>query len=511
MKKTLIVIVLSCLLLGLFCVPASAAYRGYSDISGHWAEDVIKEWSGLEVINGYPDGTFRPDGSITRGEMATILDRIFQFQGVSENPFRDLDPNEWCADAVLKCNRRGILLGYNGLVRPYDTITREEAAAVVARSLGYYGKTTDYKTAYADSSSISDWAYQNVAWLTEHGYITDSPTNYRAKEAITRAETMVLLDNMIDTIWDYTGLYNEDFEGNLLVRASKFMLINSHIKGDVIIPCGANEKIILCNCQIDGEVLNPAGANVQVTDENGVDTVIALGQEHLVQPGARVNRLRGNDFYFDEKERMQYSGGYVAHGIDVSSWNGDIDWEKVAADGIDFAIIRCAYRGYSAGNLMTDEMFYNYMDGAIAAGLDVGVYVYSSAINEEEARQEARKALSMVQGYDLAYPIFYDWEKVKDDVYGSRTEYPSPYLTDFAVAFCEEVESNGYTAGVYSYPSLAYDNYNLAQLNDYYMWMAVYFDKPEYYYHYDMCQYTSSGSVNGIEGRVDMNLSFVEF
>lgn len=78
MKKTLIVIVLSCLLLGLFCAPASAAYRGYSDISGHWAEDVIKEWSGLEVINGYPDGTFRPDEPITRAEAMTIMNRVLK-------------------------------------------------------------------------------------------------------------------------------------------------------------------------------------------------------------------------------------------------------------------------------------------------------------------------------------------------------------------------------------------------------------------------------------------------
>jgi hypothetical protein len=76
MKKTLIVIVLTCLLLGLFCAPASAAYRGYSDISGHWAEDVIKEWSGLEVINGYPDGTFRPNEPITRAEAMTIVNRV---------------------------------------------------------------------------------------------------------------------------------------------------------------------------------------------------------------------------------------------------------------------------------------------------------------------------------------------------------------------------------------------------------------------------------------------------
>ncbi|MBR0375271.1 MAG: S-layer homology domain-containing protein [Firmicutes bacterium] len=86
MKKTLIVIVLSCLLLGLFCGPASAAYRGYSDISGHWAEAVIKEWSGLEVINGYPDGSFRPDGSITRGKWPPSWTGSSSFRACPKTP-----------------------------------------------------------------------------------------------------------------------------------------------------------------------------------------------------------------------------------------------------------------------------------------------------------------------------------------------------------------------------------------------------------------------------------------
>ena len=257
-------------------------------------------------------------------------------------------------------------------------------------------------------------------------------------------------------------------------------------------------------------MLNPSGAQVQVTDENGVETVITSGRERPVQSGARVNRLRGGDFSLDQRERLQYTGGYAAHGIDVSEWQADIDWEKVAADGIDFAIIRCGYRGYGAGKLLADKRFHENMEGAIAAGLDVGVYIYSQAISEEEAREEARFAVDMASGYDLTYPITFDWEYAGAG--DARTNDTSrEALTSYAVAFCDEVESLGYTPCVYSYISLSYDNYDLAALNDYYMWMAIYYDKPEYYYHYDMCQYTSSGSVEGIEGRVDMNLSFVEF
>ena len=507
MKKLLLSMTLALLLL---CCAASAALAAtYYDTPGHWAEDAIEEWSDQEIIIGF-QGYFRPDDSITRGEMATILDRIFLFQGTADNPFRDLDDSEWYAAPILKCNQRGIILGYDGLVRPLDTITREEAAAVITRALGYYYKETSYRPYYEDSYAISDWAWNNVAWLTEHGYITDSPSNFRPREAITRAETMVLLDNLIDKLWRYNGLYNTDIDGNVVITANRVMFINSHISGDVLAAGGGTHKVILCNCQIDGEVLNTAGAEIQTGDENTIDTVLFAGNELPVQYGAKINRLRGGDCFINDKGRLDYRGGYVAQGIDVSEWQAEIDWPAVAADGIEFAIIRCAYRGYGSGNLIQDAMFQQNIEGALAAGLDVGVYVYSQAITEEEAREEARLAVEMCRGYDLTYPIVFDWEYAGAP--SARTNNTSrEALTSFALAFCDEVESLGYTPCVYSYCSLSYHNYDLAALNDYYMWLAGYYEEPEFFYHYDMWQYTSSGSVAGIEGNVDMNLSFVEF
>ncbi|MBR5430177.1 MAG: S-layer homology domain-containing protein [Firmicutes bacterium] len=507
MKKTLLILTLTLLLFAACALPAAAAT--YYDTPGHWAEEAIEEWSDQEIIIGF-QGYFRPDDSITRGEMATILDRIFLFQDVAENPFRDLDPNEWYAEPILKCSERGILLGYDGLVRPTDTITREEAAAVITRALGYYYKNTSYRPAYADNADISDWAWNNVAWLTEHGYITDSPTYFRPRTPITRAETMVLLDNLIDLLWRYNGLYNTDIDGTVVITAPRVMFINSHISGDVIVAGGSTKKVILCNCRLDGEVLNTAGAEVQVGDENAIDTVIFAGNELPVQYGAKINRLRGGDCFINDRGRLDYRGGYVAHGIDVSEWQHEIDWPAVAADGIDFAIIRCGYRGYTAGKLLPDAMFYQNIEGALAAGLDVGVYIYSQAISEEEAREEARMAVEMAGDYDLTYPIVFDWEYA--GAASARTNDTSrEQLTSYALAFCDEVESLGYTPCVYSYGSLSYHNYDLAALNDYYMWFAGYYEEPEFFYHYDIWQYTSSGQVDGIEGNVDMNLSFVQF
>ena len=508
MKNPLAAFILALLLLCLGS--ASALGADYYDVHGHWAEQVIREWSGLDVITGYPDGSFRPNNSITRAEMAVILDRVFEFQGVAANPFRDVPDGEWYANAVLKCNKAGVILGYDGLMRPLDTITREEAAAVISRALGYYDQRTDFVPEFADNDDISEWAWNNVAWLAEHGYVAGSEGRFLPRQPITRAQTMMMLDNLIGELWRSTGLFNQDVEGNMVVAAPRAMFINSHISGDVLVAGGRVEKVILCNCQIDGDVFNTAGAQVQVVDENTIQSLFFGSRELAVQRGAKVNRLRGGDFFINDRGRLDYSGGFVAHGIDVSEWQADINWPAVAANGVDFAIIRCAYRGYSSGNLVNDSRFHQNMQGAIAAGLDVGVYVYSQAISEAEAREEARRAVELSRNYNLTYPIVFDWEYA--GAASARTNNTSAAaLTAMARAFCEEVKRLGGTPCVYSYSSLSYDNYNLAALNDYYMWMAVYYDKPEYYYHYDMWQYTSSGSVAGIDGSVDMNLSFVGY
>lgn len=219
-------------------------------------------------------------------------------------------------------------------------------------------------------------------------------------------------------------------------------------------------------------------------------------------------------FVTDEEDRMTYADAatQTAHGIDISAWQGDVDWEAVAADGIDFAILRAAVRGWGAqGVLSEDEKIRENLAGATAAGLDVGVYVFSQAITEQEAIEEAELALQLVEGYDIKYPIVFDWELYPDEPQSRTLHLSGEKLTACAKAFCSRVEQAGYDAMIYLNLEFGYYEYDLEQLQEYDLWLAQYADMPTYYYHYTMWQYTMSGTVDGIKGKVDMNICLYDY
>ena len=208
--------------------------------------------------------------------------------------------------------------------------------------------------------------------------------------------------------------------------------------------------------------------------------------------------------------RMVYTGGLPVYaGIDVSMHQGGIDWQAVAGSGIDFAVIRVGNRGSTEGKISLDEYFTDNMEGALAAGLKVGVYFFSQAISEEEAREEARFVLNWIRGYDLSYPVYFDWEPMASD---ARTDgMDSVTLTACAKAFCSEIAAAGYRAGLYFNQSYGYQEFDLAELQEYTFWLASYSDTPDFRYHFDVWQYSATGSVPGIATDVDLNLSFTTF
>ena len=232
--------------------------------------------------------------------------------------------------------------------------------------------------------------------------------------------------------------------------------------------------------------------------------------------------IDGNTYYYDPATHQPVTGtqviqgdiysfsssgvlGQKARGIDVSKFQGTIDWNAVAADGITFAIIRCGYRGYGSGALVEDATFRRNIQGATAAGIQVGVYFYSQAIDEAEAVEEASMVLSLVQGYSLPYGVYFDTEKVAGDT-GRADGISAAQRTANAVAFCETIRNAGYTPGVYSYASWFYNSLNFANICKYRTWIAQYRDTLDFAYSYNIWQYSSQGSVSGIKGNVDMNL-----
>ncbi len=194
-------------------------------------------------------------------------------------------------------------------------------------------------------------------------------------------------------------------------------------------------------------------------------------------------------------------------GIDVSRYQGDIDWDQVKAAGVEFAMIRVGFRGYGqSGKLMEDANAKQNYENATKAGIKVGVYFFAQAISVEEAREEAAYVLELIDGWNLEMPVAYDWECLAADY---RTVDADPQtVTDCAKAFCEVMGQEGYDTMIYFNPSQSRDMMYLEELVDYGFWLAMYSDQMTYEYKVDMWQYTKEGKVPGIEGNVDINLYF---
>ena len=190
-------------------------------------------------------------------------------------------------------------------------------------------------------------------------------------------------------------------------------------------------------------------------------------------------------------------------GIDVSKHNGNIDWGAVKASGIDFAIIRCGYRGSSSGALVVDPLYLQNIIAAQGAGVSVGVYFFSQAVNEAEAIEEASMVLELIKNYTLQMPVYIDVEKSKGRGDAISVEERNAVINAFLVT----IKNAGYTAGIYSNKLWFENRISTGLFLDYKIWLAQYVDIPTYYAtRYDMWQYTSKGSVPGIAGNVDMNV-----
>lgn len=217
-----------------------------------------------------------------------------------------------------------------------------------------------------------------------------------------------------------------------------------------------------------------------------------------------VKMENGFKHYYENGERINTTG------IDVSYHQGDIDWEAVKADGVDFAMIRLGYRGYETGKINIDERFHEYAQGALDAGLDIGVYFYSQALTAEEAREEARTVLAEIEDYEITYPVVFDWEIVGEE--SARTnDISSEKLNECAAVFCNTIARGGYIPMIYSVKRMALLKYDLSELAGFDFWLAEYREEPEFPYEFTMWQYASDGKVNGIEGEVDLNMSFVDY
>ncbi len=217
--------------------------------------------------------------------------------------------------------------------------------------------------------------------------------------------------------------------------------------------------------------------------------------------------IQGAKYSFNSDGSLNTGSGHL--GIDVSKWNGSIDWNAVKNSGVSFVIIRCGYRGSSTGALIEDPMFRSNIQGATKAGLKVGVYFFTQAVNEVEAVEEASMAVGLIKGYNISYPVFLDVESSNG---GRGDGINAATRTAVCRAFCQTVQNSGYKAGIYANKTWFTTHIDTPSLTGYKIWLAQYAAAPSYNRtKYDMWQYSSKGRISGISTDVDMNISYMGY
>ena len=489
--------------------PDNASPVSFTDVSDHWAKEAIERWSSLGIIVG-DNGKFRPDDPLTRAEMAVILNRIMRYQTASTDYFLDLEA-DWYVDAIQKLRAAGVMMGdENNCAAPTEPITREAAVALIARAFGISPATKELT--YTDTESISSWAVGYVSALTDAGYLHGGDNNcFFPADSLTRAEAVTIFNNMITACFYESGDYDyRPFEGLadfVIIAADNVNILNFDIGGNILLTEGVDaETVRLKTVKHYGEIW-------QYTPDSfkrhlKVSSYIVPVNEHLP-----VCSYDPNLFMKDENGVMTYADdSYTTYfGVDVSSWQGNVDWHKLKAQGVYFAFIRLGYRGYESGVINLDTRFEENIRGALDAGIKVGVYFFSQALDADEAYEEAQFVLDNIRPYHISFPVVFDWETVNSST--ARTNnIETDKLCEAANVFCNTVAESGYTPMVYCNQSVSMLYYELSRIQAFDFWYAEYKDQPTFYYDFDIWQYSSSAKLDGVpDALIDVNISFVDY
>jgi GH25 family lysozyme M1 (1,4-beta-N-acetylmuramidase) len=411
----------------------------------------------------------------------------------AETSFSDVASGAWYYTYVTDLTASGVVGGYpDGSFRPDSATTAGEALKLVLLAAG----------ADRQEPTGTHWASGYLDYAVKKGYVASGDiTDLNAE--ISRALIAKIAAKALDVKAAGTSPFAD----------------TDDVCATALYECGiitgsrnaAGEKVYLPDDGIKRSEISAIIWRINTTDVHK-GQIKYLGEWLSVLDGVPVNSYRTENFSADASGRVTYSGQAYQTGVDVSSYQGTVDWNAVKADGIDFAFIRAGYRGWgAAGTMNADRNFTQNIQGATAAGLKVGVYFYSQAVTEAEAAEEAQFVLNAIAGYDVQYPVVFDWEVVgRSDArtYGLSSDA----LGKCANAFCSAVEAAGYKALIYVNKYSGYKKYDLRTVPSYGLWLAEYNTAaPTFYYDFKIWQYSDSGKVGGISGKADMDISFVDY
>lgn len=445
--------------------------------------------SGCDFLGWYTaDGTQLTATAIAEDGLAVQA----RWQVNATSPFSDVPADAWYYSYVMALYQNNVINGYtDGTFRPAGMVTYGQALKLILMAANYPEQ----------AATGSHWAsgYLDLAvgeGIVAQGQITNLDAAASRLDIARIAAAALGLD-------EPTGAspFADTNEPAVVALYEAGVVEGSLVNGQRVY----SPEQSISRAQISKIVW-------QIDKMDVPEHVITYGSHTLdILPGVAVNAY-DPDLFGWEDGRIVYASDQVQTkvGIDVSQFQGEIDWEAVKNDGVDYAMIRIGGRGYGNGKLYEDTHFEQNIEGALAAGLEVGVYFFSQAITVEEAEEEAAYLLERIAPYDLTYPVVFDWEVIGRSN-ARADDLDTDTLGACANAFCEAVAAAGYEPMIYVSLNTGYLKYDLRQIDQYDLWLAEYDDAPTFYYNFQMWQYTSSGTVAGIDGEVDLNLSFVDY
>lgn len=303
-----------------------------SDLDGHWAENVITEWMDYGVIKGYEDGTIRPNNSITRAEMTAMLDRVMDYQTKAANNFSDLQ-DTWYTDVILKANAAGVIGGYpDGTVKPDATITRQEAVAMFSRVLSLDTESAP-EASFTDNADVADWAKDAVNAMAAKGYIHGSDGQFRPNDGITRAEVITIFNNIFAELYQAAGEYTGDVDGSAVVSADDVTLKDMTITGDLIIAEGVGDgHVVLDNVTVDGQLIVRGGGenSVIIKGDSKIDNISVERIDGAVRVAVEDNASVNTVLIDNGGQDVKLEG--TIDTVNVAAANANVDITGAAKD-----------------------------------------------------------------------------------------------------------------------------------------------------------------------------------
>lgn len=270
-------------------------YAQLSDSATHWAAPEISKWVEKGIIKGYPDGTYKPEKSISRAEFSSIISKLFNYIDKSGNKFSDVSSGDWYNEVVSKAAAAGVIIGDQGKFRPKDSISRQEAAVIIYRAFIFKVKDTGAANKFADAKNIATWAKDAVSAIVENNYMVGRPGNQFAPLAdVTRAEAVKIIDNIVQDIKNTAGTYTGTFDKSLVVNAGDITLKDVVINGDLILAQGiADRTVNLDNVKVKGRtVVLGGGENSIILNNTSLEGTLVIikkdGKVRIVAKGSTV-------------------------------------------------------------------------------------------------------------------------------------------------------------------------------------------------------------------------------